>query len=85
MTGPRLPYIRSMGRSALVVLVPQFPVAGEVEGWGVFLIFGDVLRTFRIWLLGRMGSLSLRVGLSLTHIMGRWCSFVEFLIVLSAV
>ena len=42
VTGPRLPYIRSMGR------VPQFPVAGEVEGWGVFLIFGDVLRTFRI-------------------------------------
>jgi hypothetical protein len=58
-TGPRLPHIRS----ASVFLVAQYPVAGEVEGWGVFPVFDDVLHTFRLLLLGRMVSLSLRAGL----------------------
>jgi hypothetical protein len=44
-------------------LVAQYPVAGEVEGWDVFPIFDDVLHSFRLLLLGRMGSLSLRAGL----------------------
>jgi hypothetical protein len=44
-------------------LVAQYPVAGEVEGWGVFIIFDDVLHTFRLLFLGRMGFLSLRAGL----------------------
>jgi hypothetical protein len=43
--------------SASVVLAAQCPVAGGVEGWGVFPIFDDIWHTVRIWLLGRMGSL----------------------------
>jgi hypothetical protein len=44
-------------------LVAQYPLAGEVEGWGVFTMFDDVLHTFRLLLLGSMGFLSLRAGL----------------------
>ena len=41
MTEPRLPHSRSTGWV-------RFSRLGEVKGWGVFPVFYDVLRTFRI-------------------------------------
>jgi hypothetical protein len=71
--------------SVLVFLSSQIPVVGEIDSWGVFPTFGDVLHTFRIWRHEHMGSLGHHEGLHWIHTRGRRLSCVVFWIVLSAI